>query len=101
MIHARMRIKNSPLKADLSNILNVIEIPLCPCGGGEEENAKHFFFKCPLFNIQRDELKTNLLPHMITNVDHLLFGLPDKDHITNIHIFSAVHKYIKNTKRFS
>ena len=34
LIHARMRIENSPLKADLSNVLNVIESPLCPCGGG-------------------------------------------------------------------
>jgi hypothetical protein len=34
MIHARMRIENSPLKADLSNILNVVDSPLCPCGRG-------------------------------------------------------------------
>jgi hypothetical protein len=33
MIHARMRIANSPLKADLSGSLHVIDSPLCPCGG--------------------------------------------------------------------
>jgi hypothetical protein len=43
-IHARMRIENSPLKADLCKVLHVIQSPLCPWGCGVEENVKHFFF---------------------------------------------------------
>jgi hypothetical protein len=101
LIHARMRIENSPLKADLSNVLNVIESPLCPCGGGQPENAKHFFFVCPLFQHQRDQLALDLLPYIFEDVNPLLFGLPEENHMTNTHIFSAVHKYIKDTKRFS
>jgi hypothetical protein len=101
MIHARLRMVNSPLKEDLSKILHVISSPLCPCGGGKNEDAKHYFFDCPLFREQRVNLETNLLPHLITNKDHLLFGLPNMDHATNIHIFSAVQKYIKETERFS
>jgi hypothetical protein len=101
LIHARMRIENSPLKADLCNILNVIQSPLCPCGGGQVENAKHFFFVCPLFTNQREQLASNLLPYVFEDVNPLLFGLPEEDHMINIHIFSAVHKYIKDTKRFS
>jgi hypothetical protein len=42
-IHARMRILNSPLNADLSNTLHVVESPLCECGLDQEEDAKHFF----------------------------------------------------------
>jgi hypothetical protein len=100
-IHARMRIGNSPLKADLCNTLHVIDSPLCPsCGTGANETAKHFFFNCNLFATQRDQLKQDLLPHIINQVDHLLYGLPDSDHLVNTHVFDAVHKYIRDTKRF-
>ena len=101
-IHARMRIGNSPLNADLSNILHVIESPLCSCDTGAEETVQHFFFDCPLFRAKRAELVQNLLPHTIKRKDykHLLFGIPDSDHLVNTHVFSAVHLYIRETKRF-
>jgi hypothetical protein len=99
-IHARMRIGNSPLKADLCNILHVIESPLCPCATGKNETASHFFFECPLFVVQRVQLKLDLLPHVIKDCDHLLYGVPDSDHVVNIQVYSAVHKYIRETKRF-
>ena len=99
-IHARMRIGNSPLKADLCNTLHVIASPECPCGTGETEDAKHFFYKCHLFEEFRTQLKDDLLPYVINNVDFLLFGIPNTDHPANIHVFNAVHKYIRNTKRF-
>jgi hypothetical protein len=99
-IHARLRIGNSPLKADLFNSLHVITSPLCPCGSGREEDAKHFFFHCPLFDIHRTTMNRELLPYVINNVDYLLFGLQSEDHVDNILIFSAVHNFIRNTKRF-
>jgi hypothetical protein len=101
MIHARMRLNNSLLKADLFYFLHVIDSPLCPCSTGVEEDAKHFFFNCPLFQEQRRVLVDDLLPYTFDIVDPLLYGLPDEDHVTNIHIFCAVHKYIKDTKRFT
>jgi hypothetical protein len=99
-IHARMRIKNSPLKAHLHSELNVIESPLCPCGSGAEEDVEHYFFSCQLYNDERAELQTNLLPYVINNPDYLLFGVPNEDHATNLHVFTAVHQFIKDTKRF-
>ena len=101
-IQARMRIGNSPLKADLCNHLHVIQSPLCPCGVGIQETARHFFFDCKLFNDQRKTLIANLLPFTIRPEDylHLLQGLPDSDHLVNIHIFGAVHQFIRETKRF-
>ena len=99
-IHARMRIENSPLKADLSNVLHVIQSPLCPWGCGVEENAEHFFLKCHTYDTQRQTLVDDLLPHEIDNVEHLLYGIPDSDHLVNLHVFTAVHKYIRNSKRF-
>jgi hypothetical protein len=99
-IHARMRIGNSPLKADLCNVLHVIQSPLCPWGCGVEENVKHFFYDCPKYNIQRLTLLTNLLPYVINDETYLLFGIPDSDHLTNVHVFTAVHKYIRDSNRF-
>jgi hypothetical protein len=101
-IHARLRIENSPLKADLCNRLHVIDSPLCPCGTGVAETAKHFFFECNLFTAQRTTLLANLLPKIIVpdNFTHLLFGIPNTDHLTNIIVFGAVHQFIRDTKRF-
>ena len=101
-IHARLRLKNSPLKADLCNKMHVIKSPLCSCGSGKEEDAKHFLYDCQLFNPQRTVLCSNLLPYIVKrdDYDHLLYGIPEADHQTNLHIFEAVHQYIRDTKRF-
>jgi hypothetical protein len=101
-IQARMRINNSPLKNDLCKGLHVIDSPLCPCGTGDIEDAKHFFFKCSLLYTQRVDLVNNLLPHTIRKRDwtHLLNGIPHADHLTDIHIYGAVHQFIRDTKRF-
>jgi hypothetical protein len=99
-IHARLRIGNSPLKADLCNILHVIDSPACPCGSGAVETAEHFFFACPLFDRQRTQLNADLSPFLVDNIQHLLFGIPNSDHLVNLHVFSAVHKYIRDSKRF-
>ena len=95
-----MRIKNSPLNADLCNHLHVIESPICQCGMGTQETADHFFFTCPLYTELRLVLVQDLQPLTITNVEHLLNGIPNRDHLTNLHVFTAVHKYIRATKRF-
>jgi hypothetical protein len=101
-IHARMRIENSPLRADLCNALHVIPSPLCQCGTGVEEDAKHYFFDCQLFDTNRQTLVSDLLPFTIdrNEYNHLLFGIPEADHRMNIHIFTAVHKFIRETRRF-
>jgi hypothetical protein len=99
-IHARMRIDNSPLKAHLFNHLHVVEDPLCSCTMGVNETPKHFFFEYPKFDNLRITLNTDLLPFIVDNVDHLLFGLPNADHLINLHVFAAVHKYIRSSKRF-
>jgi hypothetical protein len=101
-IHARMRINNSPLKDDLCKWLHVIPSSLCPCGTGEVEDAKHFFYKCRLFDQEREILMANLLPYIIRERDflQLLYGIPDADHLINIHIFGAVHQFIRSSKRF-
>ena len=103
IIHARLRIKCSLLKAHLFYELNVIDSPLCTCASGEEEDTEHFFFKCRLFNEPRDVLRAsmnNIITHWPPTIDYLLYGIPDQTHVTNIHIFSIVHQYIYHSKRF-
>jgi hypothetical protein len=99
-IHTRMRISNSPLKADLCQSLHVIESPLCPCGSGANETADHFFFHCNNYQVLRGQLKLDLEPLIIDNVEYLLHGIPGSDHSSNIHVFTAVHKYIRESRRF-
>jgi hypothetical protein len=99
-IHARMRINNSPLNDDLHKHLHVIESPNCQCGTGTPETAEHFFYICPRYTELRTELVRDLQPHRVEKVEHLLHGIPDCDHLINIHVFTAVHKYIRATKRF-
>jgi hypothetical protein len=99
-ILARMRINNSPLKAHLFSELKVIDSPLCPCGSGAVEDVEHFFFYCQLYDAERAVLKTNLLPYVINNHEYLLFGVPNEDHASNMHVFAAVHQFIRDSKRF-
>jgi hypothetical protein len=99
-IHTRMRLGNSPLNRHLNKMLHVIDSPLCGCGIGKEETPKHFFFECSRYRDLREVLRQDLLPYDIRKIDHLLYGLPGVDHLTNIHIFCAVHKYIRDSKRF-
>jgi hypothetical protein len=51
-IHARLMIRNSPLKEHLCNELHVIDSPLCDCGTGAVETTKHFFFECAVYEPQ-------------------------------------------------
>jgi hypothetical protein len=99
-IHARMRIQNSPLKAHLCNILHVIQSPLCPWGCGTNEDPDHFFFKCHKYVTQRQTLMQDILPFLIDDVAHLLYGIPNADHQVNLLVFTAVHKYIRDSERF-
>jgi hypothetical protein len=99
-IHSRLRIGNSPLNAHLCNDLHVIPSPICPCGAGQNETPEHFFLTCSLFDQSRNELKQDLLPYVINNVDFLLYGVPNESIAENTKIFTAVHKFIRNSKRF-
>jgi hypothetical protein len=104
VIHSRLRIKCSVLKAHLFHELHVIESPLCLCASGEEEDCEHFFFRCTEYSEARTIMRTsleNLAINWPPPINHLLFGIPDQPHPTNIHIFSIVHQYLYDSERFS
>ena len=54
----RIRHRSSSLKADFYGV-NIIPSPACSCGA-PIENADHYFFKCPLYIYQKNNLLINL-----------------------------------------
>ena len=98
IIHCKLRLEISDLKGDLVK-RHLLDNPACQCGF-ECENAKHYFFDCPLFN----EARTNTL-HLIDNVDYnlesILFGVNNKSAQANAIMFEHVHNYITLSQRFA
>ena len=83
-------------------IKNIIDNPNCLCG--EIESTYHYLFKCPKYTRQRNILFRKLF--QLLNIQPserslLLFGSPDLDIDSNIIVFTTVHQYISQSKRFS
>ena len=98
IIHAQLRLRCSNLKAHLTS-LHVIDNPLCHCNLGIEDNC-HFFFNCPLYHIQREQLLDVVQQFTRFDLNILLFGDDQLNLEQNKVIFEAVQKYIKDSHRF-
>ena len=98
ILHTRLRTECSTLKFHLYR-RNLIPEPYCTCGA--VENTSHFLFKCPKFNAFRRELLLTVSNYVEPSEAVLLFGDDTISDEGNEVIFRAVHKYIKQTKRFS
>ena len=55
----RMFFSHYFLKLNLSDTDSYSDGAVCACGGGVEDNY-HFFYLCPLFNRQREQLFSDL-----------------------------------------
>ena len=82
--------------------LHVINNSRCLCGSAIE-SPKHYFLECPIYAGPRQNLITtiNNLTACNININILLFGDKELSYIQNLQIFEAVHKYIKETNRFT
>jgi hypothetical protein len=80
---------------------NSIDNPNCLYG--EIESTYHYLFKCPKYTRARNILFRKLFQLLnIRPSEHLLlFGSPDLDIDSNIIVFTTVHQYIPQSKRFS
>ena len=96
--HARIRNKCSNLNNDLFNN-QLRDSKQCMCGNLCED-AEHFFFRCPLYNIQRIQIFTNTRQHHPLSCQKLLFGIDNLSAEENSAHFTNIHQYIKLTKRF-
>ena len=97
--HTRLRTGCSALNFDLYS-KNIVESPLCTCTRREVENAYHFFFTCPLYADQRNNLNLTISQYTTVTLNVLLFGDDTLPLSSNVAIFKCVQKYISDTKRF-
>ena len=101
IIQTRIRHNCSALKADLYRV-NICDSPCCECGMNED--AFHYFFICEKYENQRREMFASLLNLPILtglNLQLLLWGDVYLPTDINEFVFRIVHKYIKDSKRFS
>ncbi len=98
IIHAQLRMECSNLNAHLFN-LHVIDSPECSCSYYLEDTA-HFLLDCPLYLIQRIDLRNTVSNIAIFNVNTLLYGDCTLDYDSNVIIMLAVQKFIQNSERF-
>ena len=99
IIHTKLR-HNCILNNDLYR-RNIIESPLCSCG--LVEDSYHFFFSCKLYNYARINLLNELLQIQeiqIIDTNCLLWGIDTLSDELNRKIFSSVHNYIRDSRRF-
>ena len=97
VLHTRLRTNSSSLNLTLFQ-KNLTASPLCHCGN--VESADHFLMHCPLYDNQRIELINAVNPICRPNSKTLLYGNSKLSPDSNTCIFSAVQKYLINTKRF-
>ena len=99
IIHTKLR-HNCILLGDLYK-RNITNSPYCSCG--QTEDAYHFFFACKNYSRARNNLFNRLFSLDLVNIDTKLLlsgdnALPVQ---MNMNIFTAVHKFIDETCRFT
>ena len=96
----RIRHRSSSLKAYLYGV-NIIPSPACSCGA-PIKNADHYFFECPLYINQRNNLFVNLNRLQINDADVavLTTGSHNYDENINRSIIQFAIKLIKDSQRF-
>ena len=99
VLHARIRNNCSNLLSDLY-INHLSPSPTCSCSEGVED-ADHYFFNCSNYNNERDALLRATRDFYPLNIYTLLFGDENLTAEENTIIFTAVHTFIKDTRRFT
>ena len=97
VLHTRLRTNCSSLNYHLF-LKNIAASPLCLCG--QIENNFHYFFECLQYETARQKLLRKL-NNIDIELNVLLNGNPELSDQTNTMIFSHVHTYIQDTKRFT
>ena len=98
ILHARLRNNCSDLNGDLY-LNHLRNDSICACGNSNESSL-HFLLECERFSNQRILMFRETRPFHPLSVNYLLFGKPNLSNDENTLLFQAVHRYIKNTKRF-
>jgi len=100
IIWSRIRLGCSALRAQLYS-MHIINDPTCNCGH-HLEDAKHYFFRCPLYNKQRVVLLAAFRKfNLCLEVNIALYGSKDITDMENMIFVHSVLDYIGDTERFS
>ena len=97
ILHTRLRTGCSSLNHDLF-LKYITDSPLCRCG--EIENTAHYFMSCRLYHNQRVDLTNIISRYTPVTLKIVLYDSSMLPLNINNAIFEAVHKYIKESKRF-
>ncbi len=96
--HARMRMGCSKLNFDLFHNLHVVDTDKCECGA--TETPEHYFLQCPFYHNEREILLRSIADIMPITTNNILYGNSSYSLDINKTLFTAVHQYIIDTKRF-
>jgi hypothetical protein len=97
IMYTRLRPNCSSVASDLFD-KNIAASPLCDCG--VVENSYHFFFICQKYVHLRPNLINTLSKFCTPTVHAILYGDPVLLADSNTATVTAVHKFIRDTKRF-
>ena len=98
IILTKLSHRSSSLKSDLFNI-NIIDNRNCSCGA-EVENAEHYFFGCPLYDVERDRLFRSLPQNYNITFDFIVNGCVTLSYESNKCDIISVLKFIRDARRF-
>ena len=99
LIHSKLRMKCSNLNSHLYD-LHVIDSPQCVCMSGIED-CFHYFFQCPLYNVERQRLIFNVEQLCNVSLNVVLYGNESLSIDENLTLFQHVECYIHETNRFA
>ena len=97
--HTKLRMGCSELNYDLCFNRHVSNNAACRCGA-RFETASHYFMECPLYPVQRNNLRNSIEQITTFRIKTILFGDESLELDQNKRIFDAVHKFILSSKRF-
>ena len=112
IIHTQLRLGRSKLNSHLYEV-NILPSAACSCNCPNED-TRHFFLFCPLFEQPRltllrsvgNVLAPGVHPHLLVNyvadrlLEIMLSGSTSLQDELNVEIFTAVQLYIIQTRRF-
>ena len=79
--------------------LHVINFANCNCGY-HTEDAFHYFFQCPLYRVERQNMTSAIAIITDPSLATILYGNDNLSLTSNQGVFHAVHDFIISTKRF-
>ena len=74
VIHARLRMRCSPLKSHLCLLMHVIPEANCECGA-LIESPRHFFLECPFYTGSRNKMIRKIENVTDCDINIILFGI--------------------------